>query len=146
LLRTKSLRGAGAVAATAIVALAVSACGSSSSANSGTGSGSGSSTRGQNPLASAKVQACLKKQGVTLPNRGQGGPPSGATGGQPPQGGPPSGATGGQGPGGGAPPGGANSAQFQKLQKALKACGVTMPQGGPQGGQAPSETGTNSNS
>jgi hypothetical protein len=135
-----SRRSAGLAAAAAILSLAVSACGSSSSASSGQSGSSGGGI--QSALSSKTVQACLKKQGVTLPNRGQGRPPGGATGqgGPPPNGGqPPSAATGGQGPG-------RNSAQFQKLQKALKACGVTLPQGGPQGGQAPSgTTGTSTN-
>ena len=125
-----------------VVCLGLAACG-----GSGSSSGSGTSTqpgggRGFGFASDPKVAACLKKQGVTLPTggrrRGNGAPPT-STNGAPPT------TTNGQPPAGGGFRGGGNSAQFQKLQKALKACGVTLPQGGPGGapggappnGQAP---------
>ena len=111
-----------------------------------------------------ELQACLEKQGVTLPSRraggsgggtrtdgapsagadgagttpdGVGAPPAGADGG-PPQGGglPGGGAAGGRGPGSGM--GGMSTEEREELQEALKSCGVTAPAGGRrQGGGAP---------
>jgi hypothetical protein len=82
-----------------------------------------------------KVQACLKKQGVTVPDfrRGSGPPPSGGNG-QPPSGQPPSGGNG-QPPSGQRPRNGGfgNSAQAQKLRAALQKCGVTLPNRGQNG-------------
>jgi hypothetical protein len=77
-----------------------------------------------------KVQACLKKAGVEVPNfrRGNGQPPSGG-GGQPPSGG------NGQPQSGQRPPNGGfrNSAQGEKIRKALQKCGVTLPNRGQNG-------------
>jgi len=77
-----------------------------------------------------KVQACLKKEGVEVPNfrRGNGQPPSGGNG-QPPTG------TDGQPPSGQRPPNGGfrNSAQGEKLRNALQKCGVTLPNRGQNG-------------
>ena len=129
-----------AVPTALVVCLGLTACGGSSSS-----SGSGSSTQpgaGRGPgfgfASSPKVAACLKKQGVTLPSGGRrrqggnGAPPT-TTNGVPPT------TTNGRPPASGFR--GRNPGQFQKLQKALKACGVTFPQGGPGGappnGQAP---------
>lgn len=105
----------------------------------------------------AKLQACLKKEGVTLPAGrpggpggaggtgttatppagGDGAPPAGADGGAPggARGGLP-GAGGGRGPGGGA---GMSAAEHEKLQAALKSCGAEVPDRGtrPRGGAAP---------
>jgi hypothetical protein len=102
------------------LALALSACGSSSS----------SSTTGQQadarrgPFSDPKVQACLKKQGVQVPDfrRGNGnGPPPTDTDGQPPSGRRP-------------PDGGfRNSAQGEKIRNALQKCGVTLPNRGQNG-------------
>ncbi|MDX6640083.1 MAG: hypothetical protein QOF12_1094 [Solirubrobacteraceae bacterium] len=113
--------------------VAIAGCGGSSSSNTGTNAAS--STTGTNAgraggiFQNAQVRACLQKQGVTLPNRRQGG-------GRPPQGGngtPPNGG-GGQGFGGGQ-----SSARFAKLRKAMQACGVTPPAGGPGQGAPPAQ-------
>jgi hypothetical protein len=107
-----------------ILVAGLTACGGSSS-----GSNSAStSTTGQQANArpgafsDPKVQACLKKQGVTVPDfrRGSGPPPSGGNG-QPPSG---------QRPRNG---GFGNSAQAQKLRAALQKCGVTLPNRGQNG-------------
>jgi hypothetical protein len=125
------------VLAPVVAALALAGCGGSSPSNSA------ASGAGPGRVFSAKVQACLKKQGVTLPAfRGRGGGPPG---GGPPAGAPPTGATPGGTPPAGAPPQGQRSARFQKLQKALKACGATFPQRGagggpPQGATTPQQT------
>jgi hypothetical protein len=114
-----------------ILVTGLAACGGSSS-----GSGSAStSTTGQQANArqgvfsDPKVQACLKKQGVTVPNfrRGNGPPANGGNGGgnsQPPNG------SNGQRPRNG---GFGNSAQAQKLRAALQKCGVTLPNRGQNG-------------
>jgi hypothetical protein len=116
--RTLLLRPVVLVLACALLGAVLASCGSGSSS---TGSPNGQAAQGRRPLggfaADPKVRACLQKQGLKLPTRpnrpgGSGGPP----------------------PGGRRP--GQNSAQAQKLQKALKACGVTRPapgQGGPAG-------------
>jgi hypothetical protein len=122
-------RPAGAVVGALLIALSLAACGSSNSgtstdANAGTGASQpGGARRGF--LQDPKVVACLKKQGVTLANRpqgGNGGPPGGQNG-QPPS-------------GQGRPNGGQGSAQFQKLRAALQKCGVSF-QGRPPNGQPP---------
>lgn len=87
--------------------------------------------------------ACLKKAGVTVPNRPRGGNGGGAPGGQ--NGQPPSGQNGQPPSGQDAPNGRPRSAQFQKLRAALQKCGVTFrgrPPNGqpPQGGQGTSST------
>jgi hypothetical protein len=134
--------------APALAALTLSACGGSSSDGStGTqasaSASSGSSTTqsgGQRGFMSDEVQACLKQQGIELP---QGGTRGGD--GQPPQGyGPPGGGLpgGGQPPEGATPPDGAgggfggtmSDVDRQKLQDAMKACGVEMPARGEGGG------------
>jgi hypothetical protein len=108
---------------------------SSSTAPSASGSASASAARGfgGGVFASAKVQACLKAAGITVPTGGRaGGFPSGSrpsgsfpSGSRPsfprPSGSRPSGAGGGFG---------GNSAESQKIQAALKACGITLPTGG----------------
>lgn len=122
-----------------LAALALSACGSSGSGSTGTqasassgSSGSTTTPNGQRGFLSDEVRSCLKKQGVDLPDRPQGGD------GQPPQGyGPPAGGLPGgdgqppQGSGppadGGGPGGQTSDADRQKMQDALKACGVQMP-------------------
>jgi hypothetical protein len=135
-----------AVGAVSAFAFGFAACG-----DSGSGSGSGSSsTTGQQANArqglfsDPKVQACLKEQGVDVSNlrRGNGnGPPNGqpptGTDGQPPNG------TDGQPPSGQRPPNGGfgNSAQGEKLRKALQKCGVTLPNRG-QNGSPPQQQGT----
>jgi hypothetical protein len=118
------LAAAGAVF---VLAVGLTACG-----DSGSGSGSTSTTgqqanARQGVFSDPKVQACLKKEGVEVPNfrRGNGQPPSG----QPPTG------TDGQPPSGQRPPNGGfrNSAQGEKLRKALQKCGVTLPNRGQNG-------------
>jgi hypothetical protein len=104
------------------LAVGLAACG-----DSGSGSGS-TSTTGQQANArqglfsDPKVQACLKKEGVEVPNfrRGDGQPPSGGDG---------------QPPSGQRPPNGGfrNSAQGEKVRKALQKCGVTLPNRGQNG-------------
>jgi hypothetical protein len=118
------------VGAVSALAVGLVACG-----DSGSGSGSTSTTgrqanARQGLFSDPKVQACLKKEGVEVPNfrRGNGQPPSGGNG-QPPSGGsgqPPSGQR--------APNGGfRNSAQGEKIREALQKCGVTLPDRGQNG-------------
>jgi hypothetical protein len=133
-----------------MVALAVSACGGSD-AGSGASAGSASTQPARGPgaaLRDPKVQACLKKQGVTLPQGGGAGPQNG----YPPAngyGGGTSGGGGGGAPNGGPPPtmngqaprggGQGDRMQFEKLRKALAACGV---QGFGRGQRPPAQTTT----
>jgi hypothetical protein len=138
-----------------LAALTLTACGGSSSGGGSTGAqssasaSSGSSTTqsgGQRGFMSDEVQECLKKQGIELPQGGfrggDGQPPQGADG-QPPEGyGPPGGGLpgGGEAPEGATPPDGAGGGfggsdeDRQKLQDAMKACGVEMPAQGQGGG------------
>jgi translation initiation factor IF-2 len=135
-----------------VVVLALAACGggSSTNASSTTGAGAGAQRPGGGFLAAVqdpKVQACLKKAGVTLPSGGGPGRPGGPAGAgtrtaPPPQTGttarPPAGVNGG-------PRG--NPGQFAKLRTALAKCGVTLPNRGPggpggPGGGAPAPTTT----
>jgi hypothetical protein len=113
------------------LALGLAACGSSSSSSTST-TGQQANAR-QSLFSDPKVQACLKKQGVDVQDfrRGNGnGPPNGqpptGTDGQPPSG------TDGQPPSGQRPPSGGfrNSAQAEKIRKALQKCGVTLPNRG----------------
>jgi hypothetical protein len=120
-------------------ALVIAACGSSSGSSSSSSAAAGSSTsaaagagRGRfgNPAQRAKLIACLKQHGVTLPSRPPGGgPPAGSGSGAPPSGSgsangaPPAGGAGGGGRGffgGGGP--GANP----KVRTALQACGANF--------------------
>jgi hypothetical protein len=99
------------------LALAVAACGSSGSGSTSTTRQAAGARRGL--FSDPKVQACLKKEGVQVPDfrRGDGQPPSG------------------QRPDGQRPPGGGfrNSAQAQEIRKALQQCGVTLPSRGQNG-------------
>jgi hypothetical protein len=121
------------IAAVTVVALGVTACGGGSSSTSTASSSAAQQQNGgrRGFLSDPKVQACLKKQGVTLAaGRRNGGPPNG----QPPNGQPPTGTN-------RRPPTGTNgnrpnSARFQKLRAALQKCGVTLPNRG-QNGQPP---------
>jgi hypothetical protein len=100
----------------------VAGCGSSSNPTS-TSSAQQRGAGGPGFASDPKVVACLKKQGVTVPNRGAR-PPGGGNGGAPPA---------------NRPQNGANSARFQKLRAALQKCGVTPPNGSrPGSGAAPS--------
>jgi hypothetical protein len=136
------------------VSCVLAACGSSSSSSSGSGTGATTTTAsntaggGNTAARRAKLVACLKQHGVTLPsNFGRRRPPgSGGAGpyggGAPGAGGAPSGsASGGGTPGaGGAPGGGARGAggffrSNPKMQAALKACGANFGAGGAAGGR-----------
>jgi hypothetical protein len=118
---------AGAVSA---LAVGLTACGDSSSGSGSTSTTGQQSNAPQGLFSDPKVQACLKKEGVDVPNfrRGNGQPPSGGNG-QPPSGGS------GQPPSGQRPPNGGfrNSAQAEKIRKALQKCGVTLPDRGQNG-------------
>jgi hypothetical protein len=121
------------------LALAVAACGSSGSGSTSTTQRAGA-RRGL--FSDPKVQACLKKQGVQVPDfrRGNGQPPGGSNR-QPPSGSngrPPSGSNGQRPPGGGLP----SSAAAQQIRKALQKCGVTLPNRGQNG--PPQQQGTTS--
>jgi hypothetical protein len=155
----RPVRFLAATGAASILALGLAACG-----DSGPSSGSTSTTGQQanargGAFSDPKVQACLKKQGVQVPDfrRGNGnGPPQN---GQPPSGqsgGGQSGSGGngqsgsggggqsgsGQPQGGQGPPNGGfrNSAQGEKIRKALQKCGVTLPNRGQNG--PPQQQGT----
>jgi hypothetical protein len=110
-----------AVSLTAL-ALVVAGCGGSANATSGTTANSGSSSAGNQ--GNAKVTACLKKYGVTLPaGQGDGKPPAQGSDTPPAQ-------------DNGTPPAqGSGSApkMSKKLQAALSKCGATQPNGGPAG-------------
>jgi hypothetical protein len=118
---------AGAVSA---LAVGLTACGDSSSGSGSTSTTGQQSNARQGLFSDPKVQAGLKEEGVEGPNfrRGNGQPPSGGNG-QPPSGGS------GQPPSGQRPPNGGfrNSAQGEKIRKALQKCGVTLPDRGQNG-------------
>jgi hypothetical protein len=131
-------RPACAVLGALLIALLLAACGSDAGSNtnanatSGAGQRPGDAERGF--LRDPKVVACLKKQGVTLPDRPRGGtgPPSG-------QGGPPP-------SGQSRPDRRPDSAQFQKLRAALAKCGVDFRGGPPSGQQPPQDQGQGTSS
>jgi hypothetical protein len=116
------------VGAVSALAIGLAACGDSGSGSTST-TGQQANAR-QGLFSDPKVQACLKKEGVDVPNfrRGNGQPPSGGNG-QPPSGGS------GQPPSGRRPPNGGfrNSAQGEKVRRALQKCGVTLPDRGQNG-------------
>jgi hypothetical protein len=107
------------VLAIAGASIALVACGSSGDDSSG-GSASTNASGTQN-AAFEKYRQCLKDNGVTLPDRGQGP----GTNGTPPAG------TNGTPPAGGLPGGGQMDA---KTQKAMQACAKLRPQGTFRGG------------
>jgi hypothetical protein len=123
-----------AASAVSILAMSVSACGDSSSGSSSTSTTGQQATARQGVFSDPKVQACLKKQGVQVPDF-RGGNGNGPPNGQPPSGGSGQSGNGGQRPSGQAPPNGGfrNSAQGEKLRKALQKCGVTLPNRGQNG-------------
>ena len=102
-----------------ILALGLAACGDSGSGSTSTTGQQANARRGA--FSDPKVQACLKKEGVEVPDvrRGNGNrqPPSDGNA---------------QPPSGQAPPNGGlrNSAQGEKIRKALQKCGVTLPNRG----------------
>jgi hypothetical protein len=142
---------AAAVGVLAAAALVLSACGGGSSststaASAGSGAGTGSQAgaggpRGGGLFASltASQRSCLAKQGVTPPTGPNGARPNGQG---PPNGGAPG--ANGQPPAGG---GVRNSPRFQKMQAAMKKCGVTLPARPPgaPGGQTGTTTGSTQN-
>lgn len=111
--------------------------------------GGGPGLGGRGAAVREELRACLEERGVTLPPRPTGGQRGGTrTDGAPPagpDGGPLRGDAGGglpgggpargRGPGGGT--GGTSAAEREKLRAAMKACGVTTPEGrrGPGGGR-----------
>jgi hypothetical protein len=97
--------------------IALVACGSSSSGGGSAASTSTTAAAGTQSAAFQKYQACLKDNGVTLPNRGARGNGGGGGNGY----GPPAG-----GPGAGA---GGGFADNPKLAAAVKACAKLRPQG-----------------
>jgi hypothetical protein len=130
----------------AAAALGLAACGGGSSGTNASSTTTNPGARSGGFFAAArdpKVQACLKKQGVTLPTGrfrgGNGQPPARTTPGGAPRNAP-----------NGTPPGRrfGNSAQFQKLRAALEKCGVQLPSGppggAPPGGASGTSTGTTS--
>jgi hypothetical protein len=130
--RNRSLAG---LAILAIVALFLAACGSSSSSSTSSTSSSGAAASASGaggaggPANRAKLTACLKQHGVTLPNR----PPGGGYG-------PPPGARNGGGPpgGGGGLGGGGGRFNNPKFRAAIQACGGAAGFRGGQGGFHPS--------
>jgi hypothetical protein len=118
-----------------LIALGLAACGSSGTSTTSNADAGATQPDGSRRgfLQDPKVVACLKKEGVTVPNRprgGNGGPPGGQNG-QPPSG------QDGQPPAGqGRPNRRPDSARFQKLRAALQRCGVTF-QGRPPNAQPP---------
>jgi hypothetical protein len=124
-----------ALALTLVVgALVVSGCGSSSggsSESSTTASASNSTKEGKGGFGiSDEQRSCLKEKGLELPGfkGGQGGPPQGGEGGEPPEGFEPP--AGGERPEGGPP--GEGGKGSERMQKAFEECGVEM--GGFKGG------------
>jgi hypothetical protein len=94
------------------VSLGIAACGSSSGGAST--AGAARPQGGFGAQLTAAQQACIKKQGVTLPSGRRGGRPPTGTNGAPPTGRPPGG-------------GNANSAQAKKMRAAFQACGIQRP-------------------
>ncbi len=116
----KRSRGLATLAILVIVPVCMAACGSSSSSSSTTSAGaSGAAASASRTADRAKLAACLKQHGVTLPARPAGGrPPAGGAGGY----GPPAGGGGffGGGSGRGGPGGRAANPKFRA---AFQACG-----------------------
>jgi hypothetical protein len=161
-------RFAGAAVLPLVAASALAGCGGSESPSTTTSTAAATGAAGQaggpggNDTQMAAIQECLSAAGISLPTPPSGGqpgqngapngaPPSGAPNGTPPSGAPngtpPSGAPNGTPPSGmpGAAPGGPGGGMFSdaKVVAALKACGITVPTGGPgQGGAAPSASAT----
>jgi hypothetical protein len=132
--RAARVAGAGTIGVALVLTLA--ACG-------GDAEGSGSQPgrpQGFRFAQDAKVQACLKEKGITLPSRRPGGRPPGADGSPP--------TTTVRRPRAGVPD--RDPAQFAKRQAALKACGVARPAGGrrgaPPGGGPATQTTPNAGS
>jgi len=125
------------VLAIAGASVALVACGSSGDDSSGgTASTNASAGNGTQNAAFEKYQQCLKDNGVTLPDRGNGGPGGQGGYGPPPgastNGTPPTGTNGAPPAGGGGFPGGGQ--MDAKTQKAMQACAKLRPQGTFRGG------------
>jgi hypothetical protein len=133
---------------TAASASATPSATATSSAPAGTGGAGGARN---NPYANPTVQACLKAAGIAVPTFAAGARPSGSF--TRPSGSftrpsgsftRPSGSFT-RGAGGGGFGGGTDSPEFQKIQQALTACGITLPtfsRGAGGGGGAPSASAT----
>jgi hypothetical protein len=120
------------LAALAFVAIVVAGCGSSSG-GSGTTTTAAAGNAANAGDRRAQIAACLKKQGVTLPNRPGGAPPQG--------GGAPQGGAGGGflfGGGGARPNGGQGFRNNPKFQAAAKKCGLNFNRAGGAGRFNPS--------
>jgi hypothetical protein len=125
-----------ALAAVSITAMAA-ACGGGSGATGGGGTtgptsrptGSGGPRPGgfADSAQFQKIRECLTAAGISLPSP-SGGFRSGT------RAGPPSGSPSGPRPSGSFPAGGNRMFDDPKVQAALKACGITIPTGGPSGG------------
>ena len=122
----RRLAGVAAIVA-ALALLLLAGCGGSGGGSGTTTAGTSATGRSGGPGGfelSDETRACLKEQGVELPEPGQGAP-SGSGG--PPEGGPPEGGS----PAGGPPGGSGKSAE--KMQEAFEECGAEPPQGKPAG-------------
>ena len=96
-------------AAVMLVALAVVGCGSSSSTSSPSNASANASATSASGRRAA-IEACLKKQGINLPQRPPGAPRRG-----------------GRGLFGGGGAGGPNNPNAQKIRQALQKCGINFP-------------------
>lgn len=130
---TTTIRSATVVAALA-AALALGACGSSSGGDDGTATTASAAARtaadGRPSAADReRLAACLREQGVELPQRPAGAPAEGAPGGPPPGDGAPAPGDGATAPADGAsPPGGRpgralSEEDRKKMESAFEACG-----------------------
>lgn len=114
-----------------VLAFSLVACGGGSSGGSATAastpnpSASGGPGGAPGGFDMSKIQACLKAAGISVPTNSDFPRPSGSfsPGGTPPSGARPSGPPSGGGAGG--------LFNSPEAQAALKACGITMPTGGP---------------
>jgi hypothetical protein len=115
-----------ATALAVLASVALGACGGGGGGSNNSSTSTNTTSGGpQRFTLTADQRACMEKNGAPAPS----GPPAGGT---TTQTGPRPGAT-------GAPPPGAvrrigNPQDFAKMQAAAKKCGVSLPQGGPQGG------------
>jgi hypothetical protein len=131
-------RGLAALAIFAIAILCLAACGSSGSNGSSSSSSSSAAASGGATSSRAKLAACLKQHGVTLPARPGGARPGGGGYGPPPGAG---GGRGGGGFGGGRGGGfGGGQGRFNnpKFRAAFQACGAAAGFRGRRGNFRPS--------
>jgi hypothetical protein len=111
--RTNRSRPIAAAAALLLTALLLAACGSSSSSSTAS-TAAAKAQAGGGAKGFAAVRECLKKAGITLPNRGAGTPGTGR---------PPGGGAGGFGLGGAGGPALPKGVTREQLQKAFQKCG-----------------------